>query len=412
MELMPGYKQTDVGVIPEDWELISIGKAGQVLGGRQRSPHYVGPLCKYLRVANVFDGFLKTEDVLEMPFSPAEKERFLLKVGDILLNEGQSIELVGRGAIYRGIPNDCCFQNTLLRFRSNRGTCREFAQVVFQRYRGLGVFASIASQTTSIAHLGAGRFAALQMPAPFLPEQRAIAKALSDADALIESLERFIAKKRHLKQGAMQELLRPKDGWVLKRLRDLGWTFGGLTGKTKSDFGEGKERYITFMNIMSNVLIDCGTLEYVKVSPGESQNRVMKGDLFFNGSSETPEEVGMCAILTEDLQNVFLNSFCFGFRFHKASEVDGIYLTYFFRSGQGRELLKSLAQGATRYNLSKIALLGLVFPIPGLSEQTAIASVFTDMDAEIAALETKLAKTRQLKQGMMQNLLTGKIRLI
>jgi type I restriction enzyme, S subunit len=83
MAVKASYKQTEVGAIPEDWEVIPIGKAGQVLGGRQRSPHYSGPSSKYLRVANVFDGFLETEDVLEMPFSAAEKEHFLLKSGDI-----------------------------------------------------------------------------------------------------------------------------------------------------------------------------------------------------------------------------------------------------------------------------------------------------------------------------------------
>lgn len=267
---------------------------------------------------------------------------------------------------------------------------------------------------------------------PTKAEQEAIAEALSDTDGLIESLEQLIAKKHHLKQGAMQELLTGKkrlpgfvpvgagfkpaltnvpDGWEVKRLGELGSTFGGLTGKTKSDFGEGEARYITFMNIMTNVVIDCDTFEQVKVSPTESQNQVMKGDLFFNGSSETPEEVGMCAVLSENIQNVFLNSFCFGFRFRNGAEADGLYTAYYFRSRAGRELLKSLAQGATRYNLSKTALLKVALPLPPLPEQTAIAAILSDMDAEIAALETKLAKTRQLKQGMMHNLLTGEIRL-
>jgi type I restriction enzyme, S subunit len=229
-----GYKQTEVGVIPEDWDVVPIGKAGQVLGGRQRSPHYVGELCKYLRVANVFDGFIDTADVLEMPFSSAEKERFLLKDGDILLNEGQSIELVGRSAIYRGTPEDCCFQNTLVRFRAGPSVCPEFAQLVFQQFLRTGVFASIALQTTSIAHLGAGRFAALKMPRPTKVEQEAITEALNDTDAFIESLEQLIAKKRQIKQGAMQALLRPKNEWVEKRLGNtavlkarIGWQ--GLT---------------------------------------------------------------------------------------------------------------------------------------------------------------------------------------
>jgi len=120
----------------------------------------------------------------------------------------------------------------------------------------------------------------------------------------------------------------------------------------------------------------------------------------------------MCAVLLDDLQEVFLNSFCFGFRFREGARADGLYLAYYFRSREGRELLKSLAQGATRYNLSKTALLKISFLLPQVEEQTAIAAILSDMDAEIAALESKLGKAHQLKQGMMQELLTGRIRLV
>lgn len=216
----------------------------------------------------------------------------------------------------------------------------------------------------------------------------------------------------------MQELLTGKrrlpgfsGEWEVKRLGEIGSTFGGLTGKIKQDFGRGAARYITFMNIMTNVVIDCGTFEFVDIKPTESQNRVARGDLFFNGSSETPGETGMCAVLAQDVQDVFLNSFCFGFRFRDGAPADGLYLAYFFRSAEGREILRSLAQGATRYNLSKTALLRIVFRLPQKPEQAAIAAMLSDMDAEITALETKLAKARHIKQGMMQELLTGRIRL-
>ena len=120
----------------------------------------------------------------------------------------------------------------------------------------------------------------------------------------------------------------------------------------------------------------------------------------------------MCSVLTEDVHEVFLNSFCFGFRLRAGVEVDAIFLCYYFRSREGRELMKSLAQGSTRYNLSKTALLAAPFFLPSLPEQTAIAAVLSDMDTEIAALEARREKTRALKQGMMQELLTGRIRLI
>ena len=237
-------------------------------------------------------------------------------------------------------------------------------------------------------------------------------------DALLAALDRLIAKQRDLKQAAMQQLLTGQTRlpgftgkWETKRLGEVGATYGGLTGKTKADFGDGSAHYISFMNVMTNIVIDCGEFERVKVAPTESQNRVTKGDLLFNGSSETPEEVAMCAVMMGDVPDLFLNSFCFGFRFRERAEADGLFLAYYLRSKEGRELMKSLAQGSTRYNLSKVALLKSPLLLPPLPEQTAIATVLSDMDLELAALEQRRDKTRALKQGMMQELLTGRTRL-
>ena len=199
--------------------------------------------------------------------------------------------------------------------------------------------------------------------------------------------------------------------WEVKRLGDVGSTYGGLTGKTKADFGEGPARYITFMNVMSNVVIDSGIFEQVQVSPTESQNRAKKGDLFFNGSSETPEEVAMCSVLLDEVRDVYLNSFCFGFRFHDGAETDGLFLAYYLRSKEGRELMKSLAQGSTRYNLSKAALLKSSLRLPKLPEQRAIATALSDVDGLLGGLNRLIAKKRDLKQAAMQQLLTGQTRL-
>lgn len=196
--------------------------------------------------------------------------------------------------------------------------------------------------------------------------------------------------------------------WKVKTLGDLGSTYGGLTGKTKKDFGDGSSHYITFMNVMSNVVIDCSAFDRVKVLPSETQNRVQKGDLLFNGSSETPEEVALCAVLNEEVSNLYLNSFCFGFRLRNTEEVDGLFLAYYLRGKVGRELMKSLAQGSTRYNLSKVALLKSVLRIPTLGEQKAIAEVLQDIDSELEVMDQLTAKKRDLKQAMMQSLLTSK----
>lgn len=202
----------------------------------------------------------------------------------------------------------------------------------------------------------------------------------------------------------------PED-WEVKTIGSLGYTYSGLSGKKKSDFGSGNAKYIPFLNILTNTQIDTNNLESVCVSNTEHQNNVEKGDLFFNTSSETSEEVGMCAVLSKDCPNTYLNSFCFGFRPFENNGANGIYLSYFFRGNSGRKLMSVLAQGATRYNLSKTNLLESSIYLPPIVEQRAIAEALSDVDGLIAALDKKIAKKRLLKQGAMQQLLTGKKRL-
>lgn len=249
-------------------------------------------------------------------------------------------------------------------------------------------------------------------------EQRRIAEALSDTDALITKMKKLIAKKCAIKQGAMQELLTGKQRlpgfsgeWVEKRIGNIGCAYSGLTGKTKEHFGTGNSQYITFLNVLINTIIDTTILERVIVGENENQNAVRCGDLFFNTSSETPEEVGMCAVLINESANTYLNSFCFGFRLVD-NEIDGLFLAYYFNSNCGRKIMSLLAQGATRYNLSKSYFNDTVLSLPTKAEQTAIVEILSDMDAEIDKLTARLNKLKNIKQGMMSELLTGRIRLI
>ena len=196
------------------------------------------------------------------------------------------------------------------------------------------------------------------------------------------------------------------------RLGDIGRTYGGLTGKSKADFGHGEGKYITFMNVMTNTRTSLQAVESVHVEPTESQNNVQPGDLLFNGSSETPEEVAFCSWVEACAANTFLNSFCFGFRPFVPDQISGLFMAYYFRARPGRIAVSSLAQGATRYNIAKTALLQAPLSLPAFEEQQAIASIMSAMDEELSALESRLTKARALKQAMAQALLTGRIRLV
>ncbi|MFA6180781.1 restriction endonuclease subunit S [Acidithiobacillus sp.] len=404
MEVKPGYKLTEVGVIPEDWEVKRLGEVTECLDNlrvplneRQREKIQGDlPYCGANGILDYINSFSIDDDIILM----AE-------------DGGYFDEYDSRPIAYRMIGR-CWVNNHAHILKALPSYNQDF---LFWCLVHRNILSYLASGTR--AKLNKSEMNKIEMSIPPLPEQAAIATTLSDVDVLISALDVLISKKKQIKQGAMQELLSGKrrlpgfsGEWQVKRLGELGSTYGGLTGKTKSDFGSGKAFYITFMNIMSNVIINSSEFDMVKIGSNEKQNIVLNNDIFFNGSSETPEEVGLCAVLQTKVENVYLNSFCFGYRLHINESADGLFLAYYFRSNVGRELLKSLAQGATRYNLSKRALLMVEFQLPPFPEQQAIATILSDMDAEITALESRRKKTRALKQGMMQELLTGRIRLI
>lgn len=416
MELKPGYKRTDAGIIPSDWDAVPLGKIGDALIGLTYRPEDVRPHgTLVLRASNIQNDKLAFDDNVyvgvEVP------EQIMVRPGDVLVCvRNGSRNLIGKAALL----DERCVGMTFGAFMAvHRGQDGRLVNYLFQSdilKRQINEHLGATINQITNRSLNAFRI-------PFPPtdsERESIGKALSDVDALLDGLDRLIAKKRDLKQSAMQQLLSGRTRlpgftkpWEERALSDFGMTYGGLTGKTKADFGSGAAQYVTFMNVMANVVIDCGIFERVNVAATESQNRVLKGDLLFNGSSETPEEVAMCAVMMADVPSLFLNSFCFGFRFRDDVEVpDALFLAYYLRSKEGRELMKSLAQGSTRYNLSKIALLKSPLRLPDLPEQAAIATVLSDMDADLRTLGTRRSKAQLLKQAMMQQLLTGRTRLV
>lgn len=173
------------------WKQLAVGEAGRVQLGRQRAPKYqTGDYRRpYLRVANVHEDRLELGDVLSMDFDDADFPAYRLEHGDILLNEGQSTELVGRPAMWRDEIADCCFQNTLVRFQPDRSVVTpEFALGVFLRYYATGQFARISSKTSNVAHLGAGRLARMPFPVPPLALQMQYAALSSRSDELSTGL--------------------------------------------------------------------------------------------------------------------------------------------------------------------------------------------------------------------------------
>jgi len=202
-------------------------------------------------------------------------------------------------------------------------------------------------------------------------------------------------------------------GWSRVRLSDLGFTYGGLSGKSAPDFGTGEGLYVPFTNVIQNVFLNPSNLERVRIRPGEVQNYISGGDILLNASSETPEEVGLACYVEDglDLAGVYLNSFCFGFRVTAPKRVSPKFLAFQLRGPVGRTLMAPLAQGYTRYNLSKNRFLALEMPIAPIDEQIAIATALRDVDSLIDSLDVLIDKKHQLRVATIQSLLSGKRRL-
>jgi len=413
-----GYKQTELGVIPEDWEVKKLGEIGKFKGGS-------GFPIKYQRKIDGEYPFYKVSDMnndgnqIFMQNSNNWIDKNIRKVIGANVFPRHSIAFAKIGAAIflerkKILSRESCMDNNMMGFIFDENQ----TDYRFLHYLFLNIQLGKLVSTTALPSLNGKEISELNFAFPKKEEQTAIATVLSGTDTLIEYLEKLIAKKKAIKQGTMQQLLTGKKRlpgfngeWEVKKLGEIGETYGGLSGKTKNDFDKGDYPYIPFMNIMSNPVIDLQYFDYVNIRSDEKQNKAIKGDLFFNGSSETPEEVVMCSVLQADIPSLYLNSFCFGFRLNKNLKTDGLYLSYFFRSPIGRHLIFSLAQGATRYNLSKINFMSLEIPYPEPTEQTAIAAILSDMDSEIESLEQKRDKYTMLKQGMMQQLLTGRTRI-
>lgn len=195
--------------------------------------------------------------------------------------------------------------------------------------------------------------------------------------------------------------------WKNTSLGKIGKTFNGLTGKSGSDFGQGFP-YITYKSIFDNSKIDISRVEYVEITDverkKETQNKVQYGDVFFTTSSETPDEVGMSSVLLDEIKDCYLNSFCFGYRLNSLSKTVPEYMRFYLRSQTIRKKMFVLAQGSTRFNISKSEVMGMSINIPEIEEQRKIANLLTLLDDRIATQNKIIERLETLIKGITQNI--------
>jgi type I restriction enzyme S subunit len=402
--------------LPRGWSSRAVSEMGQVLTGKALAVNAPGALRPYLRTKNVLDGQIDVNDVLTMPMTAQQFEQFQVLPGDVLLNEGQSLELVGRCAMYGGeYVEPCAMQNQLLRFRARRGTSAAFASHLFRYAQQTGVFARVALQTTSIAHLGGSRFEKLVFGWPDDErEQAAIAEALSDVDGLLAALDALIAKKRAIKQAAMQQLLTGKTrlpgfsgAWQTKCLGELvAFLSGGTPSRGVSAYWHGDIPWISASSLRTFYVWRSDTnLSKEGVAAGSRMAPVGSTLLLVRGS----------ALHNEILAGLVTKPVCFNQDVKAlvpSSSLLPEFLTFCLH-GRADELLRLVSSaGNTAGVLDTNVLKAFEILLPETREQKAISAALAEIDAEIAALDMRREKTRAIKQGMMQQLLTGRVRLI
>ena len=394
MKVKPGYKQTEVGVIPEEWEVSTVGREFDVrLGKMLDAEKNIGIPKPYLGNRAVQWDRIDISDLPTVPMSRSDIDRFRLQKGDLLVCEGGE---VGRAAIWDAPIEECYYQKALHRLRPLRGFDSRLMVALLHQWSDRGLLANYVTQT-SIAHLPRDKFVEVPMPVPPPPEQFAIAKALSDVNELLRVLAQFISKKRDLKQAAMQQLLTGQirlpgfhGEWDVKTIQEL------------SQVGRGK--------VISHAEISRSSSPTYPVFSSQTSNDGIMGYLHtydFEGDYVTWTTDGANAGTVFARSGRFnCTNVCGTIKLHNSDHR-------FIAAALGRVSQPHVSRHLGNPKLMNDVMKKIAITIPKTrAEQTAIAEVLTEMDAELAALEQRREKTRALKQAMMQELLTGKTKLV
>jgi type I restriction enzyme S subunit len=427
MGLKKGYKQTEVGLIPEDWEVTSAANACErIQDGTHFSPRLGGNDYLYVTSKNIRFGYLDLSTASRI--STAEHQsiyrRCDVRNGDLLLTKDGAN--TGNAAL-NTLDEEFSLLSSVafLRFQPREHCAAYFLQQILTSHGQRMIQDAMAGN--AITRLTLQKIRRLIFPVPSTKaEQEAIAEALSDADVLIESLEQLLGKKRHIKQGAMQELLTGKKRlpgfsgkWMVKALGDLFNFSGGFTASRDQLSSEGY-CYLHYGDIHASKKMfvdvrsefeDIPKLD-VPLKKVSCASLLSDGDAVFVDASEDDEGTSRHVVVINPDGIPFISGLHTIVAKSKANDLEHGYRRYCFQTPAIKNQFKFFAVGTKVSGISKSNIAKVTLPIPPVPEQTAIAAVLSDIDAEIATLETKLTKARQLKTGMMQELLTGRIRLV
>ena len=294
-----------------------------------------------------------------------------VKNGDIIITKDGTI---GKVAMISGLDKPATLNSHLFVLRDESGELDNnfFLQLLCSHI--FEQFVESVKTGSTLTGLPQKTIVEFKFLYPSLEEQEKIGTYFRNLDHLITLHQRECFSFDFGSRSA--KVAQKTISWEQRELGEMGSTYTGLSGKTKEDFGHGEAKFITYMNVFSNPVADLQMTESVEID--SKQNCVKAGDVFFTTSSETPEEVGMSCVMPESADNIYLNSFCFGYR--PTEKFDLNYLAYVLRAESFRKEMTFLAQGISRYNISKNKVMEVEIPVPSLDEQSKVGQYFTNLD--------------------------------
>jgi type I restriction enzyme S subunit len=410
MELKPGYKQTEVGVIPDDWDVKKLKDVAEIRSGIAKNSKAVvaNPVeISYLRVANVQDGYLDLSDISTITLSRDDVNRYTVMPGDVLMNEGGDLDKLGRGAIWGGDLSPIVHQNHVFVVRCKKGILPEFLNAWTSGSASRRYFLVAGKQTTNLASINKSSLGGLPIALPCPSEQQKIAEALNELDSLIQSLNELTAKKRDIKQAAMQELLTGKrrlpgfEGeWEEFSLASM--NSGGTPPTGRDDYYGGGIPWVSISDMTSGGKFISQTERTLSAAglANCAAKQFPAGTILYAMYAS----LGECSIAATEVTS---SQAILGIR--PGASLHNEFLFYYLSSIHDK--VKLMGQQGTQSNLNKGIVQGFTLRLPDKAEQIAIAEALGEIDQELDALSMKAQKIREMKIGMMQQLLTGKIRL-
>ena len=371
----------------EAWEQRKLGDLSKILGGFAWSSKEYTPKGEFLviTISNVTGDYF-IDDSIGNRINLEKESNYILASGDILISLTGNVGRVSKMGSSKGVLN----QRVAKIIPSKKIEIEFLFQLMRDTKFELKMIES--GQGAAQKNISNNNILSYSTNIPNISEQKRIGHTFKKIDSLITLHQRKLDALKKIKSALLEKMF-PKDGsnipeirftgfteaWEQRKLGELGQTYNGLTGKSKDDFGHGQAQYITYMNVFSNPICNLALTEKIEVD--QKQNEVEIGDVFFTTSSETPEEVGMSSVLTEKQGITYLNSFCFGYR--PLQKINLNYLAYMLRSNPFRKNITFLAQGISRYNISKTKVMDVSVHLPTAEEQYIIGSFFKNLDSLI-----------------------------